>query len=188
VLVTPGGKLALMAALDKHTGRTVWTSEPLRDDRAWHSSPLLFRHAGRRVVANCSSAYGFGVDADSGQLLWTVPLRSPYGVNVATPLYHAGRVFCMTPYVYGTCYRLQPQGAGFQPEQEWSTTLDTCTGTMLMLDSLLVGRGYKKHKSWPCPRDSIRPRPPVAAFLARYGRGGREGGCFSSFFHSPPGI
>ena len=148
VLVTPGGKQALMAALDKLTGRTLWTTEPLGEDRASHSSPLLFRHAGRRIVANCSSAHGFGVDADSGKLLWTVPLRSPYGVNVATPLYHAGRIFYTTPYVFGTCYRLQPQGTGFQPEQDWSTTLDTCTGSMLVVDGVLLGSGYKKHKSW----------------------------------------
>jgi outer membrane protein assembly factor BamB len=108
VLVTPGGEKALMAALDKESGRTVWTSEPLPEDRASHSSPLLFRHAGRRIVANCTSAHGFGVDADTGTLLWTVPLRSPYGVNVATPVFGAARVFYTTPYVCGTCYALRP--------------------------------------------------------------------------------
>ena len=59
VIVTPGGEKALMAALDKQNGRTLWTTEPLREDRASHCSPLLFRHAGRRIVANCSSAHGF---------------------------------------------------------------------------------------------------------------------------------
>ena len=48
VIVTPGGEKALMAALDKQSGRTVWTTEPLHGDRASHSSPLLFRHAGQR--------------------------------------------------------------------------------------------------------------------------------------------
>ena len=61
VIVTPGGDKALMAALDKESGRTVWTTEPLHEDRASHSSPLLFRHVGRRIIANCSSAHGFGV-------------------------------------------------------------------------------------------------------------------------------
>jgi outer membrane protein assembly factor BamB len=139
-----------MAALDKQSGRTVWTTEPLREDRASHSSPLLFRHAGRRIIANCSSAHGFAVDADTGRLLWTVPLRSPYGVNVATPVYGAARVFYTTPYVYGTCYALRPGPTGPEAEKAWSTTLDTCTGTVLLLDGLLDGNGYKKHKSWLC--------------------------------------
>ncbi len=150
VIVTPAGEKALMAALDKQNGRTVWTTEPLPTDRASHSSPLLFHHAGRRIVANCTSAHGFAVDADTGRLLWTVPLRSPYGVNVATPVYGAGRIFYVTPYVYGTCYQVQSGENGLQVEKAWDTTLDTCTGTVLLVDGLLYGSGYKKHKSWLC--------------------------------------
>ena len=150
VIVTPGGEKALMAALDKQSGRTVWTTEPLHGDRASHSAPALFCHAGQRIIANCSSSHGFAVDAATGKLLWTVPLRSPYGVNIATPVYGAGRIFYVTPYVCGTCYQLQPGAGGPQPEKAWDTTLDTCTGTALLLDGLLYGSGYKKHKSWLC--------------------------------------
>ena len=148
VIVTPGGEKGLMAALDKQTGQTVWTAEPIPGDRASHSSPLLFRHAGRRIIANCSSAHGFAVDADSGKLLWKVPLESPYGVNVAEPVYGEGRIFCTTPYIYGTCYRLQREDSAFRPEKTWNTTLDTCTGSVLLVDGLLYGSGYKEHKSW----------------------------------------
>ena len=49
LFVTPGGEKALMAALDKRNGLTLWTTAPLRGDRASHSSSLLFRHAGRRI-------------------------------------------------------------------------------------------------------------------------------------------
>ena len=150
VIVTPGGAEALMAALDKQSGRTLWTTEPLREERPSHCSPLLFRHAGRRIVANCSSAHGFAVDADTGKLLWAVPLRSPVGVNVATPVYGIGQIFYVTAYVYGTCYQLQPEGSRRQTETAWNTTLDTCTGSVLLLDGTLYGSGYKKHKSWLC--------------------------------------
>jgi outer membrane protein assembly factor BamB len=150
VIVTPGGDKALMAALDKQSGRTVWTTEPLVGDRASHASPILFRHAGRRVLANCSSAHGFGVDADTGKLLWTVPLRNQYEVNITPPVYHAGKIFFVSAYVYGTCYRLPPGGAGPQPETAWTTTLDSCTGAVLLIDGLLYGSGYQKHKSWLC--------------------------------------
>jgi outer membrane protein assembly factor BamB len=150
VIVTPGGEKGLMAALDKHSGRTLWTTESLRDDRTSHCSPLLFRHAGRRIVANCSSSHGFAVDADTGKLLWTVSLRSPYGVNVTTPVYGAGKIFYVTAYVYGACYQLQPGDSGPQPVKAWDTTLDTCTGSVLLLDGALYGSGYQKHKSWLC--------------------------------------
>ena len=150
LIVTPSGEDALMAALDKTTGRTVWTTEALREDRASYCSPMLFRHAGRRILASCSSSHGFGVSADDGRLLWTVSLRSPYGVNITTPVYGENRIFYTTPYVYGSCYQLQSGKAGPQPEKAWSTTLDTCTGTVLLVDGLLYGSGYQRHKSWLC--------------------------------------
>jgi outer membrane protein assembly factor BamB len=150
LIVTPGGEKALMAALDKTSGRTVWTTEPLREDRVTHSAPILFRHAGRRILANCSSAHGFGVDAATGKLLWTVPLRNTFGTNVATPVYGAGSVFYVTAYACGACYRLRPGEDGPRPEKAWDTTLDTCTGAVLFVDGLLFGSGYQKHKSWLC--------------------------------------
>jgi outer membrane protein assembly factor BamB len=56
----------------------------------------------------------------------------------------------VTPYIFGACYDLRSGEAGPQPERAWSTTLDTCTGTVLLVDGLLYGSGYEKHKSWLC--------------------------------------
>ncbi len=149
VIVTPGGKKALMAALDKRNGQTVWTTEPLGEDRTSHCSPILFRYAGRRVIANCSSAHGFGVDADTGKLLWTVPLRNPHGVNVATPVYGSGRVFYVTPYAeLGRLYRLSADGQGIAAEHLWTSPLDTVTGGAVLVDGTLFASGYKKSKRW----------------------------------------
>jgi outer membrane protein assembly factor BamB len=148
VIVTPGGKKALMAALDKKTGQTVWTAAPLAEERAAYCAPLLVRHAGRRLLLGCTSHRGFGVDADTGKRLWTVPLRNQYGVNITTPVYSDGRAFFVTAYMGGACYRVPP-GEG-QPEKAWSTTLDSCTGAVLLLDGTLYGSGYGKHKSWLC--------------------------------------
>lgn len=149
VIVTPGGKKALMTALDKRNGQTVWTTEPLGEDRTSHCSPILFRYAGRRVIANCSSAHGFGVDADTGKLLWTVPLRNPHGVNVATPVYGSGSVFYVTPYAeLGRLYRLSADGQGIAAEHLWTSPLDTVTGGAVLVDGTLFASGYKKSKWW----------------------------------------
>ncbi len=149
VIVTPGGTKALMAALDKGTGETVWTTEPLGTDRASHSSPILFRYGGRRLIANCSSAHGFGVDADTGKLLWTVPLNNPHGVNVATPIYGAGCLYYVTPYAeYGRLYRLRASAEGLAAEHVWTCPLDTVTGGGIFLDGTLFASGYREIKSW----------------------------------------
>jgi outer membrane protein assembly factor BamB len=149
VIVTPGGKKALVAALDKHDGRTVWTTDPLGNDNPTHTSPILFRYSGRRLIANCSSAHGFGIDADSGRLLWTVPLKNQYGTNVATPIYGSGCVYYVTPYAeLGRLYRLRPDGEDVVAEHVWTCPLDTVTGAGVLLDGILYSAGYRKPKWW----------------------------------------
>ena len=149
VIVTPGGKKALMAALDKRNGRIIWTTEPLVNDNTSHSSPILFRYAGRRLIANCSSAHGFGVDADTGKLLWTVPLRNPHGVNASTPVYGSGSVFYVTPYAEnGRLYKLIADGQSVAAEHVWTSPLDTVTGGAVLVDGTLFAAGYRKPKWW----------------------------------------
>ena len=149
VIVTPGGTKALMAALDKRTGETLWTTEPLATDRTSHSSPILFRYAGRRLIANCSSAHGFGVDADTGKLLWTIPLNNPHGVNVATPIYGAGCLFFVTPYAeHGRLYRLRSDTRKIDAVHVWTSPLDTVTGCGVLVDGILFASGYREVKSW----------------------------------------
>ena len=149
LIVTPGGKKALMAALDKRTGRTVWTTEPLGDDRTSHSSPILFRHAGRRLITNCSSAHGFGVDADTGELLWTVPLKNPHGVNTSTPVYGSGSVYYVTPYAeMGRAYRLVRDGQAVTARHIWTCGLDTVTGGAVLVEGTLFSAGYRESKWW----------------------------------------
>jgi outer membrane protein assembly factor BamB len=149
VIVTPGGRKALMAALDTRDGRTVWTTAPLGNDQATHSSPILLRCGGRRLIVNCSSAHGFGVDADTGELLWTVPLKNRFGVNTATPIFGDGCVFFVTPYAEeGRLYRLRPTGQGMDARHLWTNELDTVTGSGVLLKGVLYAGGYKKSKWW----------------------------------------
>ena len=150
LIVSPGGAKALIAALDKHNGQTLWTAKPLEGDHAGYSSPILFRYSGRRILANCSSAHGYGVDAETGKLVWTVPLRNSFGTNATTPVYGDGSIFYVTAFAFGTCYHLRAGEAGFLPEKAWTTTLDSCTGAVILVDGLLYGSGYEKHKSWLC--------------------------------------
>lgn len=149
VIVTVAGKKALMAALDKRTGRTVWTTPPLADDAVSHSSPILFRHNGRRQIVNCSAAHGFGVDADTGELLWTVPVKNRYGTNVSTPIYDSGRVFFMTPYEsLGHQYQLVANGTSVRARSTWQSFIDSCTGGGLVVDGVLYAAGYTRPKWW----------------------------------------
>ncbi len=149
VIVTPGGSKALMAALDKRDGKTLWTTPPLEGDRTSHCSPILFRYGGRRQITNCSSAHGFGVDADTGELLWTVPLKNRFGTNISTPVYGSGSVYFVTPYTdLGRLYRLSADSGGMTARHIWTCPLDTVTGSGVFVDGTLFAAGYKTSKWW----------------------------------------
>ncbi len=149
VIVTPGGKQALMAALDTADGSTVWTTPALGDDLTSYSSPILFQFADRRVIANCSSAHGFAVDAENGELLWTVPLKNPHKVNVSTPIYHHGSIFFVTPYAEeGRLYRLRVDDRTMVADEAWRSPLDTVTGSGVVVNDVLYAAGYRKNKWW----------------------------------------
>jgi len=149
LIVTPGGKEALIAALDKTDGSIVWASEPLGNDQTSHCSPILFRQAGRRIIANCSSAHGFAVDADTGELLWKVPLKNPYGTNISTPVYGSDLIFFVTPYAeLGRAYRLVMDKGNMRAEHLWTSPLDTVTGGGVLVDGTLYAAGYRQSKWW----------------------------------------
>jgi outer membrane protein assembly factor BamB len=149
VLVTPGGREALIAALDKTTGKTVWATPPPSDDPTSHSSPILLRLGGRRVIANSSAAHGFGVDADTGRLLWTVPQKNRFGTNVSTPVYGDGRIYYVTPYAeLGRQYRLRADAEGIAAEHVWTCPLETVTGGSVLVGDVLYSSFYRNPKSW----------------------------------------
>lgn len=180
VIVTPGGSKGLMAALDKRTGQTVWASEPLllgdspspaqqrvaepfgAVDSASYASPILFELGGRRMIVSCSLRHAFGVDAESGRLLWTRPLPTRYQVIATTPVRIGDAVFVTAPDGQGgTLYRLRSKGSEIEVESVWRTELDACQGGAVYGDGVLYGALYRRAETWvalDAPTGTVRHR------------------------------
>jgi outer membrane protein assembly factor BamB len=169
LIVTPGGTKALVAALDVRDGATVWSSEPLRlgaslspahervsdpageTDSASYASPILLELGGRRLLASCSLRHAFGLDADTGRLLWTRPLPTRHSVIAAMPVLVGDALFVTAPDAGGgKLYRLRPDNTGLGIERLWSTSLDTCHGGVVHVDGRLYGSWYRSQKGWAC--------------------------------------
>ncbi|HVE42092.1 MAG TPA: PQQ-binding-like beta-propeller repeat protein [Planctomycetota bacterium] len=149
LIVTPGGKKAAMAALDKKTGETVWTSEPIEKNDAGYGSPILFELGGRRHLVSYSSRHVFGVDADTGRALWKRPRPSEYLALAFTPVFCGEGVYVTTPGKNGgTLYRLGVQDGQPRVETVWDSPVDTLQGGALLVDGLLIGSGYEGFKGW----------------------------------------
>ena len=90
----PGGQDANMAALDRLTGQTVWTSELERDTFAY-GSPVLVDLPSRKILIHTSRYSIFTVDCESGELLATYKLEGyEYdGEHCNTPVYNNGHIY-----------------------------------------------------------------------------------------------
>jgi len=167
VFVTPGGQRALMAALDKRTGKTVWASEALKlgpsenvamqrlahpageADSASYGSPILIDWGGERLLVNSSMRHLFGVNAATGRLVWTRPFPTRYLVIPATPLLVGEAVFVTAPDTdAGGLYRLKRTETGWEVQRIWRTELDTCHGGWALVDGLIFGAWYRADRGW----------------------------------------
>lgn len=165
VMVTAGGERALMAALDLKNGRTLWTTPALLEakmpgdsnpgeaatERAGYSSPVLFEMAGRRHLVNLSQTHGFGVDADTGKLLWSQPLPTRYKVLACTPAVYQDSVFLTGPDGRNIgLYRITAIGEDVSVAPRWPAKLDTCHGGVIVMGERLYGSWYRGRKGWAC--------------------------------------
>ena len=100
VIVTPGGSKACIVALDKTTGKTVWTSKELNDP-AGYASCVAADILGSRVITTLTSSAAVGVQASDGRLIWRYGPAANSTANVATPIVSKSRMFYTSNYGAG---------------------------------------------------------------------------------------
>jgi outer membrane protein assembly factor BamB len=81
VILAPGGKNALLLALDLTTGKPLWQTPNAHDWKMTHSSIMPMDFAGRRLYVYCASKGVVGVDAQNGTLLWET---ADWKISIAT--------------------------------------------------------------------------------------------------------
>jgi outer membrane protein assembly factor BamB len=100
VIVSPGGPSAGMVALDKMTGKTVWTSKDL-SDTAGYSSVVVADVQGVRTLMTLTSSAGVGVRASDGKLMWRYERAANNVANITTPIFFDNKVFYTSAYDTG---------------------------------------------------------------------------------------
>lgn len=148
VFVTPVGTKALMAALDKRTGETVWAAEPLAEERASYASAVLLKVGEKRLLVNSGSRYAFAVDAENGEVRSSVRQMDPKNTVSTTPILTSGGiVFTNASRDFGGVFSV---GSGGRfGERLWSAELTISHGGMVCLDSSVYGAsGRGSVKGW----------------------------------------
>ena len=142
LLCTPGGPEATLAALDKHTGQTVWTSKI--DTRASYASMIKATLGGVAQYVQFTADGVVGVDARDGKFLWRydAPAHPKYGgINISTPVSTGNTVFAASGYgVGGGLARIEKTGEGFTAREVYFTKdMKNHHGGMILLKGYLYG-------------------------------------------------
>lgn len=103
LILAPGGKDALLLALDLATGKPLWQTPNPHGWKMTHSSIMPMDFAGRRLYVYCATKGVVGVDAKHGTLLWET---TDWKIAIATvpspvPL-PDGRIFLTGGYGAGS--------------------------------------------------------------------------------------
>lgn len=148
VFCTPGGRNVMVAALDRHTGRTIWKIKG-NGETSGYCSPLIVKHGSRRLLITMTQGSVVGLDADTGEYLWKKSHVTDYDVNANTPTYRDGEVFTTSGYGTGSqLFRISPDGNRI--ERVWGQSrLDSQMGAAVVVDGFIYGSGHNR-RGWHC--------------------------------------
>jgi outer membrane protein assembly factor BamB len=85
-------------ALDKMSGAIKWQSGK---EVSGYATPTVYAMGGKSRVAIFGADRIVGLDAQSGQALWSVPWGTQYKINSADMIFHDGRLFASSAYNFG---------------------------------------------------------------------------------------
>jgi outer membrane protein assembly factor BamB len=157
VICTPGAEDAMLAALDKATGKTVWKSQapggtdggaggPGRfgsGSGAAYASAIAVDFDGQRQYVQLTAKALVGIAASDGKFLWEYKrAANTHRINCSTPLYHDGHVFAASAYgAGGGLVKLSKDAnGGIKAEEVWfSKKMQNHHGGMIIVDGCLYG-------------------------------------------------
>jgi outer membrane protein assembly factor BamB len=140
VIVSPGGRGASVVALDKMSGKTVWTTKELSDS-AGYASAIVANIQGVRTIMTFTSEGGVGIRASDGKLMWNYGKAANGTANIATPVYFDNKVFYSSAYdTGGGLLALEAQAGALRAREVYFTrNLKNHHGGIVLLDGYLYG-------------------------------------------------
>ncbi|MFA7692517.1 MAG: PQQ-binding-like beta-propeller repeat protein [Candidatus Hydrogenedentes bacterium] len=149
LICTPGGTDAAVAALDKHTGETLWSTKGFSDE-ASYCAPVIYTHNGRRLLFTETANFLACMDAEDGRLLWKIEHLTRDGIHAVSPMYLDGLLFYTGGYESENgAIRLSEDGSSY--EKVWQTDALDCQHHGLVLDQgYLYGTSHMQGNRLVC--------------------------------------
>jgi outer membrane protein assembly factor BamB len=117
----PGGSESNVVALDRFTGKPVWTSKALGDPVSF-CSPIIVQHPQRNILVTLSGEYLLGLDTKTGELMWSHKEDSVKleGEHCNTPVSSDGFIYSILGDENGNgAYKIQLSPDGKSIKEVW---------------------------------------------------------------------
>jgi outer membrane protein assembly factor BamB len=120
VIIPVGGRGQAVMAFNQKDGSVVWKKH---DFSSSPSSPLLINLDGQDQLVVFMGDLIAGLDPKNGELLWSHPHKTDWGLNISTPVWSQGNLlFCTSAYSGGSrMLQLSRQGGQTSVKELWFT-------------------------------------------------------------------
>lgn len=159
LLCTPGANDAMIVALDKKTGKTIWKGKTPKDlgergkDGAGYSGIVVSEGAGVKQYVQLTGRGVLSFRADDGKFLWNYNPVANDTANIPTPIATGDHIFCSTGYGTGSALlKLSKSGSsGVKAKEVYfldDKTLQNHHGGMVLVDGKIY-TGHKHNNGFP---------------------------------------
>jgi outer membrane protein assembly factor BamB len=153
LLCTPGADDAMIVALDKKTGSTLWKGAvpsdlgPKGGDGAGYASIVISRGAGVKQYVQLVGRGLVSFRAEDGKFLWNYNRIANPTANIPTPLVDGNYIFTSTGYQAGAALlELHPEGHGVGVKEVYflpgNEVQNHHGGMVLIGDHVYMGNGH----------------------------------------------
>ena len=139
IILPVGGRGKAVVAFDPASGAVVWKNQ---DFRLAPASPILIDVDGQDQLVVFTPEDVVGLDPKNGDVLWSHPHKTEYGLNISTPVWgEGGLLFISSAYNGGSrVIRLTRANGETTVEKLWSTNrLRLYFGNAIRIGNLILG-------------------------------------------------
>jgi len=137
LIITPGGKEYNVVALNKNTGKLIWSSPGVGDLSAY-CSPLYINDQEIPLIVTKTADHIIGLEATTGKLLWSMENKNRNAIHANTPVYANNMILTASVDKGATMLRLS--NGGRKVEKVWEVPgLDNMMGALMKTGNYIYG-------------------------------------------------
>ena len=148
ILMTPGGEINNMVALNKRTGALIWSSQG-EGTLSAYCSPIYIEDYDVPMVVTATQLHLIAFHADTGEKIWSHPQKNPPGQHPNIPIYHNGMIFSTTGSSGGSML-LRLSDDRKTVEQIWKNNVDNQIGSAIKVGDYVYTSGQNSNRGWFC--------------------------------------